>query len=129
MSWTVSSPDAAIKEEAISSSAASQKRASGQEEDHNDAGRDDQTKAIEPTRSEPVAPSADNVGAGEAAKSHRPEGTSPNVTPQVAGAAGAGIRNKSVEFVGYIPGTRVPVLRYRTPNKVKRQKKSLKHGG
>ena len=124
---TASRPDAGINDAPVSASAASEKPASGQEEGRNDADEDAQASPIEPTRSEPVAPSADNVGAAEAAKSHRPEGTSPNVTPQVADAADAGIMNKSVEFVRHIPGTRIPVLRYRTLGKVKTPKKSPRH--
>ena len=126
---TASTPETAIREEAISPSAASEKRPSGQEDGRNDVEHDYQASASEPTRSEPLAPGADAADAAETAKSDRPEGTSPNVTPQVADAAGAGITGTNVEFVRYIPGTRVPVLRYRTPNKVKKPTKSPRHRG
>ena len=108
---TASCPDAAINEEAFSASAASEKPASGQEEGRNDAEHDDQASASEPTRSGPLAPTAD---AAETAESVQPGPTPSKVTPQVADSADAGIRNKSVEFVRHIPGTRIPVLRHRT---------------
>jgi hypothetical protein len=66
---TASCPDAAINEEAFSASAASEKPASGQEEGRNDAEHDDQASASEPTRSGPLAPTAD---AAETAESVQP---------------------------------------------------------
>jgi hypothetical protein len=121
---TASGPvDAAIKDEAILSSAASEKPAPKTEESRKDVVEDDQAPSFQPTRREPLAPSADT------AKSDQPGATPSKATPQVADAADAEIKGTSVEFVRYIPGTRVPVLRYRTPSKVKRPKTSLKHRG
>ena len=100
-------PDAAIKEEAISPSAASAKPASEHNESHNGAGGDDHASAIPsttpnpPTMSEPLAQTVDAADAAEAEKSDLPKATPPNVTPQAADGADAGIKNKSIEFVAY----------------------------
>ena len=84
---TASSPDAAIKEEAISPSAASTKPASGHYESHDDAGGDEHATAISsttpdpPTVSEPRAQTADAADAGEIEKSTSSKTTPPNRGP------------------------------------------------
>jgi hypothetical protein len=113
---TASLPDGGINEASVS---ASEKPASGQEEGHSDADEDAQAPD-QPTLSEPTAQTVD---AGKAKQSD-PRGATPSkVTPQVgdaADAADAEIKSTNVEFVRYIPGTRIPVLRYRRSNKVKK---------
>ena len=88
-------PDAAIKEEAISPSAASAKPASGHNESHNGAGGHDDASAIPSTRPCPRTMSeapAQTADAGEAEKSDLPKVFRPSVTPHAADAANAGIK-------------------------------------
>ena len=68
---------------------------------------------------------ADAADAGKVKKSVQPGATPSKATPQVADAADAVIRNKSVEFVRYIAGTRIPVLRHRTFSKLKKAKEEV----
>ena len=121
-------PDAAIKEEAISPSAASAKPASEHNESHNGAGGHDHASAIPsptpspPTMSEPLAQTVDAADAAEAEKCDLPQSTPPNVIPQATDGANAGTKKKSVEFVSYrlIRGRPIPVLRHRMHGKAKR---------
>ena len=126
---TASRPDGGINEAPVSASAASARPAPGKEESRKDVDEDDEAPPFQPARSELLAPSADGAGAALPAKCDQPNATSPNVTPQVADASDARIKSKNVEFVRYIPGTRIPVLRYRTLSKVKKPKKSPRHRG
>ena len=125
---TANRPGAGINEAPVSASAASappEKTESGQKEGHNDAGRDDHACAISstapspPTMSKPLAQTADAADAGEAEKSDLPKAFPPSLTPHAADAAGAGIKNQSVEFVSHrvIGGRRIQVLRHRRHGK------------
>jgi len=126
---TASHQDEGIDEPRGSASAASEKWERGQGEGPNDVEHDDQANASEPPGSETLAPSTDAAGASEPGESDQPGATPSKVTPQVADAADAEIRGTNVEFVGYIPGTRIRILRYRTRNKAKKLKKSPGHRG
>jgi hypothetical protein len=126
-----SRPDAAIKEEAISASAASEKPVSGHKEGRNEAGGEDHASPIpETTSNQPtgsgLAHTADAADAAEAAKSDLSKATPPNVTAQ---AADASIKNKSIEFVSrqIIGGRPIPVLRHRRHGTAKKPKKSPRH--
>jgi hypothetical protein len=126
--------ETAIKEEAISPSAASEKRASGQEEGRNDVEHDDQASAISrttpspPTMSEPLAQRPDAADAAKAEKFDLPKATPPNVTPQTADGRYAGIKNNSIEFVSHrsIGGRPIEVLRHRRHGKAKEPRPSRK---
>ena len=82
-------PDAAIKEEAISPSAASTKPAPGHHESHNGAGGDQHATAIssttpnQPTVSEPRAQTADAADAGEIKKSTLSKTIPPNLVSKL----------------------------------------------
>jgi hypothetical protein len=106
-----------------------------EEKNPGDAGGDDYASGIPsttpdlPTASELLAHTADVANAAEAEKSDLLKAIPPNLIPQVADAsADAGIKNKSVEFVCHIPGTRIPVLRYRKLGKAKKPKSSRHRG-
>ena len=94
-------PDAAIKEEAISPSAASTKPAPGHYESHNGAGGDQHATAIsstapnQPTISEPRAQTADAADAGEIKKSTLSKTIPPNLSFQAADAAKTETRTRA----------------------------------
>ena len=130
---TASLPDAGINEASVSASAASaaSARPAAGTESRNNVGSDDSASASlgtapnQPIPSEPLVQTADAADAGKVKKSVQPGATPSKATPQVADAADAVIRNKSVEFVRYIPGTRIPVLRHRTFSKLKKAKEEV----
>ena len=130
---TASLPDAGINEASVSASAASaaSARPAAGTESRNNVGSDDSASASlgtapnQPIPSEPLVQTADAADAGKVKKSVQPGATPSKATPQVADAADAVIRNKSVEFVRYIPGTRIPVLRHRAFSKLKKAKEEV----
>jgi hypothetical protein len=69
-----------------------------------------------PTTSELLAQTTDAADVAEADKSELPKATPPNMPPQAADAADAGIKNKHVEYVSSrsLGGRNVPVWQHRT---------------
>lgn len=114
---TTISPDAAIEEDALLASAASEKP-SGHKEAHTDAGGDNGASAITNTtpNQSPASAVADAADAADADEAE--EVDPPQATPDVADAE---IKDMSVQFVDHriIGGKRIEVFRRRTHRKAK----------